>query len=295
MTDKPNKKSAFGWTAARRVVQAVIFLLFLAPVLIAGWSLLGLDLAVGGFEREVATPSGLPFFGTLSSSSVGPVVLMDPFATLEVIAASKAFDISWLIGALPVLLVFGIIRGRAFCGWVCPVNFLLEGVDFLRKKFLKGNKLPEVVVPHHAKIYIALGVLVLSAIVSVPVFEILSPISFINKGLVFGGFVGGFTLLAIILAELFWGHRVWCRSLCPLGGFYEVVGKVGVVRVANDHEKCRNCSSCRKACLCDPSILEPVIEGGADVVCSGDCMACGKCVDACPHGALSMGIHPGIK
>ena len=29
--------------------------------------------------------------------------------------------------------MYGIVRGRAFCGWVCPVNLLLEGVDWLRE------------------------------------------------------------------------------------------------------------------------------------------------------------------
>lgn len=289
------KRGRFGkWTIARRIVQVLILLLFLAPIVAAGWSVAGLDtFAPTNGDSKVTTPAEMPFYGTLSSSFVGPVLLLDPFGVLQVIAASKTFEAAWLVGLLPVLLVFGLIRGRSFCGWVCPVNFVLEGIDWLRKKLFKKQQLPERVLPRHAKLWVALGVLVLSAIVSVPVFEVLSPISFINKGLVFGSLVGGFTLFAIILVELFWGHRVWCRALCPLGGFYEAVGKVGLVNVRIDHDTCINCKKCQKACLCDPEILDRAIAGETDAVCAGDCMVCGKCIDVCPTGSLSMGLLRG--
>ena len=149
--------------------------------------------------------------------------------------------------------------------------------------------------PRHVKVYVAAGVLVLSALVSFPVFEALSPISFINKGIVFGSIVGGVTLVAIILVELFWGHRVWCRALCPLGGCYEVLGKVGFVSVKIDHEACIGCNKCKKACLCDPEILDAPVAGEVDRVCAGDCMLCGKCIEACPVQALSVGIVPPTK
>ena len=144
--------------------------------------------------------------------------------------------------------------------------------------------------PRHAKVYVAAGVLVLSLVLSFPVFEALSPISFINKGLIFGSLVGGITLLAVILVELFWGHRVWCRALCPLGGFYEVVGKVGLLNVAIDNETCIGCNKCKKACLCDPEILDAPVAGEDVIVRAGDCMLCGKCIEACPVEALSIKI-----
>ena len=169
------------------------------------------------------------------------------------------------------------------------MNLLLEIVDWLRQKL--HIKVQERVLPRHAKVYVAAGVLVLSLALSFPVFEALSPISFINKGLVLGSMAGGLTLLAVLVIELFWGHRVWCRALCPLGGFYEVVGKVGLVNVHIDHDKCIGCDKCKHACLCDPEILNDVVAGADTMVRAGDCMLCGKCTEACPTGALS--IKPG--
>lgn len=275
------------WTLARRIVQVCMLVLFCLPLLIAGWGLLG-QLGAGSPAPEVAvaTPAEGLFFGSLSSSSIGPVVVLDPFAVLQIAFASKSFDASWLIGALPVLIVYGLIRGRAFCGWVCPVNLLCEIVDKLRAK--AGLRVPEHVLPRHAKLYVAAGVLVLSAILSIPVFETFSPISAINKGILFGSCAGLVTLAAIVVAELVWGRRVWCRALCPLGGFYEALGRVGLVNVRISYDACVHCDACARACLCDPEILEPVLAGDDVIVRAGDCMACGACVDACPTHALKM-------
>ena len=72
--------SRFRVTWARRVVQVAALLLFASPLLMAGWGLLGLG--TGG-DDAVATPAELPFFGSLSSSTVGGVEVLDPFALLR--------------------------------------------------------------------------------------------------------------------------------------------------------------------------------------------------------------------
>ena len=277
------KKKSFPFTIVRHIVQVIVLVVFLAPVFFAGWSLFGGT--VGG-DNAMGTPADVFFYGSLSSSSIFGINLLDPFAFLQYVVASKSLALDALVAVLPVLVFYGLIRGRVFCGWTCPVNLLLEIIDWIRSKL--NIKVEERVLPRHAKVYVAGGVLVLSLVLSFPVFEALSPISFINKGLIFGSLVGGITLLAVILVELFWGHRVWCRALCPLGGFYEVVGKVGLVNVVIDNETCIGCNKCKKVCLCDPEILDAPVAGEDAIVRAGDCMLCGKCIEACPVDALSI-------
>lgn len=272
-------------SVARRIVQVVALLFFCIPAIMTGLGLFGQFV---GVDDKVQTASMLPYFGSFSSSTVGGLVIADPFAFLQVAVASKDFSIGWLTASLPVLIVYGLIRGRAFCGWVCPVNFLLEGVDFLRCKL--GLKVREHVIDHRAKMVIALAVLVLSAITGVLVFETFSPVSAIGKGLLFGSTAGLTVLVAIIVLELFWARRIWCRAFCPLGGFYEALGEVGFVSVKMDSSSCIHCDACTEACLCDSVILKGVLEEGEARVISGDCMVCGKCVDVCPADALSIGI-----
>lgn len=273
------------WRIARRCVQIGILLLFISPLLVSGWLPLGLT---SGGDDVITIPAELPFYGSLSSSSVLGINVLDPFGVLQVIVASRSVTADLLLFALPVLLVYGLIRGRAFCGWVCPANLFLEGIDFLRKKLKIQVK--EQAIPRHTKIAVAVAVLVLSAALSFPIFEAFSPISFINKGILFGSTVGAVTFGAIVVTELFWGHRVWCRSICPLGGFYQVLGRVGQVNVHIDQTACIHCDRCKTACLASPEILDPVLNNETTLVKAGDCMACGMCIDACPTSALAMKI-----
>lgn len=274
------------WTVVRHMVQAFFLVLFCLPLLVAGWSLLGLHVAG---DAAMPTPADEAFYGSLASSNVAGINLLDPFAALQIGAASKSLALTWGAAALVVAIVYAVIGGRAFCGWVCPVNLLLEGTDWLRQK--TGVSVAERTVPRHAKVWVALAVLVVSAAVSLPVFEALSPVAAVNRGILFGATAGVVTLGAVVLVEFFWSRRVWCRALCPLGGFYEMLGKAGVVSVSIDHDACTRCGACQKACIADPVILEEPVAGRDAIVRAGDCMVCGACVDACPHGALRLSVR----
>lgn len=268
-------------TVIRRMVQVLMLVLFCVPPILAGWGVFGL---FAGGDESMPTPAEGVFFGSLSSSSVGGVTLLDPLAALEVLAASRGLAFTALGGAVLVVVVYGLIRGRAFCGWVCPVNLLGEGVDALRRRLRIA--VPERTVPRRTKMVVALAVVGLSTLVGMPVFEAVSPIGALNKGLVFGGIAGAGTLVAVLAAELFFSRRIWCRSLCPLGGTFQAIGRAGQVNVAIDHGACIHCDKCKEACLADPVILEPALAGDDVIVRAGDCMACGACVDACPTDAL---------
>ena len=98
MSEASDTRRAFRWSWLRHAVQAAALVLFAAPVLAAGWSLFGTS--VGGGDAA-ATPAQLPFFGSLSSSSIGGLDILAPFGALQVIAASKTFELDWLLAALP--------------------------------------------------------------------------------------------------------------------------------------------------------------------------------------------------
>ena len=283
MNTNPNKPPRKTWLRARRAVQSTVLLAFVVAVLASGWGLFGF---YSGHEDPVPTPADMPFFGTLSSSDVFGINLLDPFAVLQIAAASKSFVLDWLIFALPIVIAYALIRGRAFCGWVCPVNLLLELTDALRRIF--GISVRERSIPRHTKLWIAGGILVLSFATSVPLFEAFSPISAVNKGIVLGSTAGLWTLASIIVLELFWSHRVWCRSLCPLGGFYEAIGRIGLLSVKIDHAACIHCDACKQSCLAGPDIVVPVLADEAVCLRAGECMLCGACIDSCPTRALSV-------
>ncbi len=69
--------------------------------------------------------------GTLSAFGVGQFYLLCPLGALESMLASRSVVLSALI-SLAVVLVLGVVFGKAFCAWACPVNVL--------SRFLSGKK-----------------------------------------------------------------------------------------------------------------------------------------------------------
>ena len=266
----------------RHIVQCLILAVFLSPLVAkAFWGI---------------TPGDWVFFGTLSSSTIlGKVVIVDPFVAAQSIAASKQLPaISLVVGSLTILVVYLLIRGRVFCGWVCPANLIFEIVESVAKPVRtymmkhRGRRLDLAAqLSRRTKIFVALGVLGVSALSGVPVFELISPVGALLRTLVLGAFLGIWVLAALVVLEIFFPGRIWCRKLCPLGGFYELIGRLGFFSV-KIKSGCISCDKCKVVCLSSPDILDPVIAGDDDRVRSGDCMLCGKCITACPSKLLSI-------
>ncbi|MGN7400183.1 NapH/MauN family ferredoxin-type protein [Cytobacillus praedii] len=254
------------WTIARRVIQFLIIALFCSPLFL------------------VAVEGDNFFFGSLSSSTIIGIVLSDPFAALQVMMASKQIHFTYFTGALIIFLFYLIIRGRTFCSWICPVNTLLEFTEKLRRYM----KVQDIKYNRHTKKYLAIAILLLSFLVGVPVFELFSPIGFTMRNALFTLGIGIWVIVAIVLFELLISKRGWCRYFCPLGGFYQAIGKAGMFNVKFDHDACVGCDKCRSVCFADPVILEPGIFRESKFVVSGDCSLCGACVDHCPFGALKI-------
>lgn len=82
------------------------------------------------------------------------------------------------------------------------------------------------------------------------------------------------------------GSRNYCRYLCPWGAMYGLVGRFGFFRVAADRERCLPCNLCESACDMGVPLRRLIAERGE--IKLADCVGCGRCVQACPRGALHL-------
>ena len=99
-------------------------------------------------------------------------------------------------------------------------------------------------------------------------------------------------VLALLVFEVFFSRRAWCRYACPIGLTYGVVGIISPVRIKYKLAECFHEGDCRKVCLV-PHVLDTVIKGRAvetEVPLGHDCTRCGLCVETCPTGSLSFEI-----
>jgi len=189
--------------------------------------------------------------------------------------------------AVGSLGVYGMIFGRAFCGWACPFGTLHDMLS-------PTNHRREIKTKNYGYVKYAILFLTLalawfaldtifckfcpsgSLFAAIP-FRLLY-LGFAEVGLYF--YIHMFTLaLTIALALLI--SRFWCRYLCPLGAIAGAFNKVGILTIRWNGEKCKKCNTCLDVCPMGITNTE-------DIGTSTDCTLCGRCVEACPEKALSF-------
>ncbi|MCB4744798.1 MAG: quinol dehydrogenase ferredoxin subunit NapH, partial [Sulfurovum sp.] len=169
--------------------------------------------------------------GTFGSSVLfGTIPLADPYTTLQVLATGLVLGTDVLFGAVIITLFYFIIGGRAFCSWVCPINMVTDLSNWFRR-ILKLDK-EEVnyrFIKRSARYWIMVLGLIVSTVVGVAAFEALSPITIMQRGIIFGFGVGVSVVVAIFLFDLFGVKNGWCGYLCPLGAAYSLIGSKSLI------------------------------------------------------------------
>ncbi len=228
--------------------------------------------------------------GDLSSSLLFDTVpLSDPFAVLQILSTGVMIGTNALLGALVVALFYGIIGGRAFCSWVCPVNMVTDLAAWLRRKMMIDKIERKIWITRNTRYYLIVLAFIVSAISGLAVFEIVSPITILNRCVIFGVGAGIGLLVAIFLFDLFVLKNGWCGHICPLGGVHSIIGKFSLLRVRHDKDNCTLCMKCKD--VCPESQVLGMIGKRSEAVSGRECTNCGRCVDVCDDDALGFHIR----
>ncbi len=232
--------------------------------------------------------------GNLSSSLLlGTVPLSDPFAVLQMFAAGSMITMDILIGALIITLFYGVIGGRMFCSWVCPINIVTDAANWLRRKLGISHIQRRVYMSRNIRHWVLGLSLVLSFLMGLTAFELVSPISILHRGLIFGMGFGFVVVLIIFFFDLLVHENGWCGYICPLGGFYSLIGKFSLIRVRHNVDKCTECMKCKEVCP-EKEVLHMVAKF-SETVKMGACTNCARCIEVCEDDALNFSIRGYIK
>lgn len=230
--------------------------------------------------------------GALTASRVVGFHMADLNAALQVMLAYKHVVLNLVIGTTTVAVLWLLLGGRTFCSWVCPYHLLAEWAEYLhlwlaKKKLVKDHKFNRKV---RSVFYLVFALLALVS--GYTVFETISPTGILSRALIYGPGLALILVGVLLLVEVFYSRRAWCRYVCPIGVTYGVVGLLSPLRVTYNAESCHHEGDCRKVCMV-PHVLDMTIRNGATEVnedIGADCTRCGLCVDVCPTDSLNYEI-----
>jgi ferredoxin-type protein NapH len=260
----------------RRLTQFGILLLFFGS---AHWA----------WQYPAKTPL---LSGNLSASEfIGQVPMADPFAVLQIFLTGHVLQQKVILGAAILLAFYLLVGGRVFCAWVCPVNVVTDLSGWLRSRLPIP---PMFHLSRNTRYFVLAATLILSAVIGLAAFEWVSPVGMMHREIIFGLGAGGMALSAIFLFDLLILKNGWCGHLCPLGGFWSLVGRSAQVRVRFDKDTCTHCGECARVCP-EPQVLNLKRLEETGYVVSGECSNCGRCTPLCPEGSLAFDFRPLIR
>lgn len=176
----------------------------------------------------------------------------------------------WVILFVGGLLV-STFRGRLYCGYLCPINTVMEVIDNnaetkKRKRLKTPNWMKSNIVRGIAlAMFLGTMVLVFRTGKKLPVLPVLF-------------------LLGVLLTTIF-EPSLWHRYLCPYGTLFSIFSKKNKIGYKVEDEGCIKCGICVRACPTDAIVWES--KQSDPVIKKNECIVCGKCEEKCPQEIIS--------
>ena len=234
--------------------------------------------------------------GNLSFSKLfNTIPLTDPYAFLQMLFAGAVISSDLIIGVLIIVLFYGIIGGRAYCSWVCPVNLITDLAAWVRKKthHEKDNIISAMKIKKFRYAFMVV-LLLFSTAIGAAAFEFISPIGMFTRAVAFTLGFSWVWLLTIFIFDAFVLKNGWCGHICPVGAMYSLIGSKSIIRVYHTKENCTNCGNCLMICP-EQQVLSPVINKKSDYINGIECTNCGRCIEVCDDNALKFTLRYLIK
>lgn len=203
-------------------------------------------------------------------------------------------ELNFLISGGIILLT--LLLGRLYCSVICPMGVFQDSIIWLREHLDRKHHfryVRELKWLRYSIFALFIAALVLNAQVLASLIAPYSAYGRMVRSVVesAGGvaipalvITGAATLIVIVLCAWF-GGRIYCNAICPVGTFLSLFSRFSLLRIKIDETKCVGCHSCERKCRAQ------CIDSANLSIDHSRCIDCFNCIGNCKKGAISFGMR----
>lgn len=103
------------------------------------------------------------------------------------------------------------------------------------------------------------------------------------------GLIAGLIALVVFIVMTAMRGRLFCNTLCPVGGLLSIVSRYSFFRVNIDKQKCISCGICEKTCKAEAINVKDFS------VDNSRCVDCFNCISSCKKDSIHYSFKPSWK
>ena len=234
-------------------------------------------------KRKTALFLSVLIFGVILGADPSPMGTVKD--AIHLFASTGAIFPPRMI-ALAVFLLFVFLANKYICSWGCQVGTLQDLIFRLNEnESLKAVIGQKIKIPFFISNGIRVAFLTVFTIVAfawgADIIEFVDPFK-IFKPIHMG--ISGIIFVGTLLVASLFIYRPWCHLFCPFGLVGWLVEKISLNKISVNYETCIACEKCVTAC--PSTVMGALLK--QDKTTIPDCFSCYSCREICPTNSIEF-------